>query len=80
MIWVSRFDGTGFVLNAELVAVVEGTPDTVVTLTNGDKFIVRESVEQVVDRVMDYHRLIHSGIGLTDRPGTESDPRASSAT
>lgn len=47
-----------FVLNAELIETVEETPDTVVTLTNGKKLIVAESMDEVVRRVMDYRRSI----------------------
>lgn len=47
-----------FVLNAELIETVEETPDTVVTLTNGKKLIVEESMDEVVRRVMDYRRAI----------------------
>ena len=44
------------VLNCELIETVEKTPDTVITLTNGKKLIVEESVEEIVRRVMDYRR------------------------
>ena len=47
-----------FVLNAELIETVEETPDTVITLTNGKKFIVEESMSEVVHRVMEYRRAI----------------------
>ncbi len=47
-----------FVLNAELIETVEETPDTVITLTNGKKLIVAESMDEVVRRVMDYRRSI----------------------
>ncbi|HWQ62476.1 MAG TPA: flagellar FlbD family protein [Negativicutes bacterium] len=47
-----------FVLNAELIETVEETPDTVVTLTNGKKLIVSESMDEVVRRVMEYRRSI----------------------
>ncbi|MFC2481056.1 MAG: flagellar FlbD family protein [Bacteroides sp.] len=38
---------------------VEETPDTVVTLTNGKKLIVEESMEEIVRRVMEYRRSMH---------------------
>jgi flagellar protein FlbD len=47
-----------FVLNAELIETIEKTPDTVVTLVNGKKLIVEESVDEVVRKVMDYRRAI----------------------
>ena len=48
-----------FVLNAEIIETVEETPDTVVTLTNGKKLIVEESMEEIVRRVMEYRRGVH---------------------
>lgn len=47
-----------FVLNAELIETIEKTPDTVVTLVNGKKLIVEESVDEIVRKVMDYRRAI----------------------
>ena len=48
-----------FVLNAEIIETIEETPDTVVTLTNGKKFIVDEPMDEVVRRVMKYRRALH---------------------
>lgn len=47
-----------FVLNAELIETIEETPDTVITLTNGKKLIVEESMDEIVRKVMDYRRAI----------------------
>lgn len=47
-----------FVLNAELIETIEETPDTVITLTNGKKLIVEESMDEVVRKVMDYRRAL----------------------
>jgi flagellar protein FlbD len=43
-----------FVLNADLILRVERTPDTVISLTSGDKFIVRESMDDVVELVRNW--------------------------
>lgn len=56
MISVSRFDGSVLYVNAELIEIIEMTPDTVISLTNGKKLVVRESAEEVVSRVVDYKR------------------------
>ncbi|MCL5025285.1 MAG: flagellar FlbD family protein [Chloroflexi bacterium] len=56
MVRLSRFDGSEFYINAELIESVEMTPDTVVSLTNGKKLVVRESAEEVVSRIVDYRR------------------------
>lgn len=49
-----------FILNAEIIETVEQTPDTVVTLTNGKKYIIEEKMEEVVRRVMTYRRALHN--------------------
>lgn len=57
MITLHRLNGKEFVLNAEQIKFVEATPDTLVTLAQGDeKFMVKESVKEVVDLVIDYKR------------------------
>lgn len=58
MIKVTRFKGNEIILNAELIELIEQTPDTVITLTNGQKLLVNESPEEVVRRVMQYKRAI----------------------
>lgn len=58
MIEVTKLNDEKFVLNAELIKTVEETPDTVITITTGNKYIVRESVEEVIQRVVAYKRQI----------------------
>jgi flagellar protein FlbD len=61
MIPLSRLDGTEVVVNAELIATVERTPDTMLTLTTGHHILVKQSVEDVVALVIAYHRKILAG-------------------
>ena len=58
MIKLTRLNGNEFVVNAELIRFVESRPDTTVTLTSDDVFLVRESVDEVVRRVIEYARQI----------------------
>jgi flagellar protein FlbD len=58
MIQLTRLNGEAFILNAELIQYVESRPDTYVTLTTSDRFIVRESMEEVVRRAVEYSRTI----------------------
>ncbi|RHQ73165.1 flagellar protein FlbD [Clostridium sp. AF23-8] len=58
MIEVTRLKGKKMTINAELIETVEETPDTVITLTNGKKFVVSESAEEVTSLVIDYKRKI----------------------
>jgi flagellar protein FlbD len=50
-------------VNAELIETVEATPDTVVALTSGKKFVVLESPDQVTERVMRYRQLAAAPLG-----------------
>jgi len=54
MIIVSRLNGERFGLNAEHIERIEETPDTVLTLVDGRKYLVRESLEDVIERVVSY--------------------------
>ena len=56
MIKLTRLDGEEFILNAELIKYVEHRPDTFITLTQGDRIVVAESPERVMELVIDYHR------------------------
>ncbi len=58
MVRLSRFDNSEFYVNADLIETIETTPDTVISLVNGKKLVVREPVEEVVSRVVDYRRRI----------------------
>ena len=58
MITVTRFDSRVVVLNAEMIKMIEATPDTIITLVNGDTVLVRESVDDVVQRAIEYARQI----------------------
>lgn len=60
MITLTRLNGDRFVVNAELVRTVEERPDTTITLTTGDRLIVRESLSDVVDRAVEYGRRLRT--------------------
>ena len=60
MISVTRLDGSLLVVNAELVVTVEKTPDTLIRLTTGDRFVVREPVAEVIERVVAYQQRIRT--------------------
>lgn len=60
MISLTRLNDKRFVVNAELIKMIEDTPDTLITLLNGDHFMVRESVQEVVDKAIDYARQVRA--------------------
>ncbi len=59
MIKLTKLNGKEFVLNCELIETVESTPDTVITLTNSKKFVVKQSIETIIDRVIEYKKRIY---------------------
>jgi len=54
MIKVTRLNKSTLVLNSEWIETIEATPDTVITLTNGKKMVVTETVDELIDRVIEY--------------------------
>lgn len=58
MITVTRLNNKPVVVNAELIKFVESTPDTMITLITGEKVIVRETVDQIVERAIAYARRV----------------------
>ncbi len=60
VIEVTRLKGSTVIINAELIEMIEETPDTVITLTSGKKYIVGETGQEIIDLVINYKRKIHS--------------------
>lgn len=58
MIHVTRLDRRPMVLNSDLIEQIEMTPDTVISLTTGEKIIVLESADELVERVVKFRRSI----------------------
>ena len=59
MIPLTRLDGERFVLNAELIRYIEQRPDTFITLTTGDRIVVRETMDDVMGRAIRYQQSKH---------------------
>jgi len=69
MICLTRLGGSEVVINADLIVTVEKTPDTVITLTTGDRIMVKESVDDVVERAAAFRHRVLQG------PGVQADHR-----
>jgi flagellar protein FlbD len=54
MIELTRLNGNPMVLNSDLIKIAEASPDTMLTLINGEKLIVRENCGEVVERILAY--------------------------
>jgi len=59
MIHVTRINQEPLVLNSDLIEHIEATPDTVITMTNGQKMVVADSPQAVIDKVVQFRRSIH---------------------
>jgi len=53
---LTNIRGNSFVLNCDLIETIESTPDTVISLINGKKYIVSESIEEIIEKVLEYKR------------------------
>jgi flagellar protein FlbD len=62
MIALTRLNGQRFVINAEKIKFVEATPDTLVCCDSGEKLMVRETLQEVVQRAIEYSRAVRRPI------------------
>lgn len=60
MITLTRLNGQRFVLNADLIRTVEERPDTVITLTTGERMVVKEAADRVVEKTVEYGRRLRT--------------------
>ncbi len=56
MIFLTKLDGKEFLLNEQLIETVTETPDTVIVLSNGHSCIVRESMREIRNKIIEYNR------------------------
>ena len=68
MIKVTRLNGKEFVVNADLIQYVEEMPDTILTLLNHEKVVVKERADEIVRRVIEYSRSVRMAVPLQDPP------------
>ncbi len=81
MIAVTRLDGRQVYINADLIESIEQTPDTIISFSSGHKLIVRNTPEDLAERVIEFRRAIMGGPlsrdwrATTPAPGGEGDDR-----
>lgn len=63
MIKITRLNRVPLILNSDLIEHIEATPDTVITLTTGQKYMVLETTEEIVERVVKFRQSL-----LRDQP------------
>ncbi len=71
MIRLTRINETPFYVNGDLIVFIDATPDTVVTLTTGEKVRVRERAEEVAERVVEYKRRVSGRRAEGEAQGSE---------
>lgn len=64
MIKVTRLNDTSLILNADLIEFVESIPDTIISLTTGRKIIVKETPDDIIEKVMVFKRLSHQTLSV----------------
>ncbi len=57
MITLTRFNGTTIMLNENFIEIAEETPDTVVTMQNGHRYLVQEKLDDIIARSAEFRRL-----------------------
>jgi len=60
MIQLTRINRVPLVLNSDLIEHIEAAPDTIISLTNGQKLVVLESIDDIVRRVIDFRRAVRA--------------------
>ncbi|MCL6508137.1 MAG: flagellar FlbD family protein [Bryobacteraceae bacterium] len=81
MIRLTRLNHAPLVLNSDLIEHIEAAPDTVISLTTGQKIMVLESAEQIIERVIEFRRAILNGVAacpLLSRPLETQPPESDS--
>ncbi|ADW70894.1 flagellar FlbD family protein [Granulicella tundricola] len=64
MVAVTGLNGVVFAINSDLIEHAEATPDTVITLTTGNKLVIREGLEELIDKVIAFKHAVRMGLGL----------------
>ena len=70
MIKVTRLNDSTLMINVDRIQSLQAIPETVITFTNNDKIMVKEPLEEVSQRIVDYQRTIYSNSVREDRQKT----------
>ncbi|HHY77989.1 MAG TPA: flagellar FlbD family protein [Clostridiales bacterium] len=67
MIKVTRLNNKEYYINFDLIETIEETPDTVITLRDGKKYVVSETPEEIIERIIDFKRKCYTNENLLKR-------------
>jgi uncharacterized protein YlzI (FlbEa/FlbD family) len=74
MIQLTRLNGQPLLINSDLIKVIENAPDTVISLVNGEKIVVRETGEQILERIVLFRRRVLDGLPMNFSGWTSPGP------
>lgn len=72
MIMLHRLNKAEFLLNGDLIETIEATPDTMITLTTGKKIMVRDGIEDVVGKIINFRQLCNGSITVVHETKKDS--------
>ena len=67
MIAVKRLNNEELVINADLIESIESVPDTIISLTTGRKITVKDSIEEVIKKIIKYKQTIHCTVNVVTK-------------
>jgi flagellar protein FlbD len=79
MIQLTRLNGQPLIINSDLIKLIENTPDTVISLVNGEKIVVREAGEQILQRIVEFRRRVLDGLDMNFSAWTAKKVKSSEA-
>jgi flagellar protein FlbD len=79
MIQLTRLNNHPLMVNSDLIKFVEIAPDTVLTLVTGEKIVVLETSDQVLEKIINFRRTLLSGAGLGSPAPAATDSGADSS-
>ena len=59
MILLTKINDAPIAVNSDLIQYIEETPDTILTMTNSEKLVVREKMPEIIDKVLKFRRFIY---------------------
>jgi len=62
MIVLTKINDVPIAVNCDLIEYIEETPDTVITLTNNDRIVVQERMGEVIEKIVQYRRLVTGSV------------------
>jgi flagellar protein FlbD len=74
MIALRKINGSEFILNADLIESIESTPDTMISLTSGKKYIVQNKVDDIVRKTIKYKQLSNQTLQVVQQKPSPAAP------